>query len=195
MEVVSGLEDYPRTDQTQTVIDLIPPDKLNEIRRANIRMVVGQKGRLLAKDTAKRPHRKTSNGFSMSFVEMNKLMVDNWRVCDRLARAVFQELAEEGRKIYQLCLTDYKKCIAKKKEEMIWSFGSQDAKAPEITILASGEEAPSTSTTKILAATSIEVPSLGKSELDLSWEPLPFEDQELPKASSYRDVSFSSTEV
>eukprot|EP01083_Nonionella_stella_P206187 750151_1 len=194
--MASGLEDYPRTDQTYAIIGLIPLDRLNEIRRDNIRRVVGQKEKLLAKDTAKRPHRKTSHRFSMSFVEMNKLMADNWRVCDRLARAVFKELAGEGRKIYQLHLANYNNHLASGKEELISSLNSQDVNIPKIEHIASGEKASSVSTKNSSpAAPSIEESNLGKFIPDLSWEPLPFKDQELPKAGQSRDVSFTSSEV
>eukprot|EP01083_Nonionella_stella_P001739 4947_1 len=187
--MASGLEDYPRTDQTYAIIGLIPLDRLNEIRRDNIRRVVGQKEKLLAKDTAKRPHRKTSHRFSMSFVEMNKLMADNWRVCDRLARAVFKELAGEGRKIYQLHLANYNNHLASGKEELISSLNSQDVNIPKIEHIASGEKASSVSTKNSSpAAPSIEESNLGKFIPDLSWEPLPFKDQELPKASPSQEV-------
>lgn len=96
---LTGLEGYP-TNFKSTVA----PDQLDEIRRTNIRLILEQQ--LLAKDTTKRAHRKSSHGF-LSFVEMNSIMVDSWKKADKFTKDIFKELAEEGKKVYQQKLVEY----------------------------------------------------------------------------------------
>ena len=38
---------------------------------------------------------------------MNRLMVDNWKVADKFSKAVFQELADDARRLYQQQLIEY----------------------------------------------------------------------------------------
>lgn len=84
---------------------LIAPDKLDEVRRTNIWTVL--EPQLLAKDTSKRSHRKSGNGFKMSFTEMNSIMVASWKNEDKFTKTVFKELAEEGKRVYNEKLVEY----------------------------------------------------------------------------------------
>jgi hypothetical protein len=44
---------------------------------------------------------------TMSFVELGKVMHSLWKGCDKLVRLVFDNLAEEGRRHYQMRLREY----------------------------------------------------------------------------------------
>jgi hypothetical protein len=44
---------------------------------------------------------------TMSFVKLGKVMNALWKGCDKLARSVFDDLAEEGRRHYQMRLRKY----------------------------------------------------------------------------------------
>ena len=77
-------------------IMIMTPTQLNELSRAEIRASLLDN--LVPKDTSQRAHRK-SHG-AMSFLEMNKIMVGSWKNINDTTRSVFEELAEEGRKMY-----------------------------------------------------------------------------------------------
>ena len=93
---VPGLEDYPGVD--------MPPEHLKELRRSEIRSVLHGDS-LSPKDTRNRSHRK-SHG-ALSFLEMNKVMVASWKSADDFSRSVFDELAEEGRRMYNKRVAEY----------------------------------------------------------------------------------------
>ena len=44
---------------------------------------------------------------TMSFVELGKVMNASWKGCDKLAKSIFNDLAEEGRRHYQMRLREY----------------------------------------------------------------------------------------
>ena len=44
---------------------------------------------------------------TMSFVKLGKVMHASWKGCDELAWSVFDDLAEEGRRHYQMRLKEY----------------------------------------------------------------------------------------
>ena len=44
---------------------------------------------------------------TMSFVELGKVMNASWKGCNELARSVFDDLAEEGRRHYKMRLREY----------------------------------------------------------------------------------------
>ena len=79
------------------------PTHLNELSRAEIRASLLDN--LVPKDTSQRAHRK-SHG-AMSFLEMNKIMVASWKSINDTTHGVFEELAEEGRKMYQKRLVEF----------------------------------------------------------------------------------------
>lgn len=99
VETTPGLENCPLTIQS------LPQDKLNEIRQANIRKSL--EPHLMAKDRTKRVHRRSSHGLKISFVEMNKIMLDSWKTLDKGTKSIFQALADEGRLVYQDKLKEY----------------------------------------------------------------------------------------
>ena len=97
-ESTPGLEKIdPSSIMTMT------PTHLNEVSRAEIRASLLDN--LVPKDTSQRAHRK-SHG-AMSFLEMNKIMVGSWKNINDTTRSVFEELAEEGRKMYQKRLAEF----------------------------------------------------------------------------------------
>jgi len=96
---VPGLEDY----DSSTLSSTMSQDEVATLSRSEIR------GALLTNlspnETRKRTHRK-SHG-AMSFLEMNKAMVASWKSIDDTTRAVFEELAEIGRRQYHKRVADY----------------------------------------------------------------------------------------
>ncbi|KAL3801223.1 hypothetical protein HJC23_012623 [Cyclotella cryptica] len=54
----------------------------------------------------KRAHRKTHG--MMEFVEMSRMMCDQWKLVDESIKRIFQELAEEGKQLYRERLSEYK---------------------------------------------------------------------------------------
>ena len=84
-------------------IMIMTPTQLNELSRAEIRASLLDN--LVPKDTSQRAHRK-SHG-AMSFLEMNKIMVGSWKNINDTTRSVFEELAEEGRKMYTKRLAEF----------------------------------------------------------------------------------------
>ena len=44
---------------------------------------------------------------TMSFVELGKVMNTSWKGCDKLVRSVFDNLAKEGQRHYQIRLREY----------------------------------------------------------------------------------------
>ncbi len=43
---------------------------------------------------------------TMSFVKLGKVMNASWKGCNKLARSVFDDLAEEGQRHYQMRLRE-----------------------------------------------------------------------------------------
>ena len=97
-----GLEKYPAD-----AIQGAPLHSLNDIRRMNIRKVMEHN--LLPTDTRGRSHRTNHNGINgaMSFLELGKLMNKSWQDCDKFAKSVFRELAEEGRRLFRQGLNEH----------------------------------------------------------------------------------------
>mmetsp|Transcript_12659 Transcript_12659/g.22724 ORF Transcript_12659/g.22724 Transcript_12659/m.22724 type:complete len:391 (-) Transcript_12659:154-1326(-) len=172
-----GLESYP-----PAIWGIIPRVRLDEIRRNNIRLALEQ--HLLAKDTKNRLHRKSDNGgFQLTFVEMNKIMGSSWKATDDFTKAVFQELADEGRKSYQQRLNEYtnnEKRLDSHGVKTMNSNPEENPKSkmpkPDITPPEAVYSAyPKTRTPDDI--TPMKVSSSDSSELDVSWEPLPFKNQ------------------
>lgn len=44
----------------------------------------------------------------MSFLEMGQMMCDQWKLVDSSIKAIFEELADEGKKHYRQRLSEYK---------------------------------------------------------------------------------------
>eukprot|EP00581_Thalassiosira_minuscula_P028364 CAMPEP_0183753386 /NCGR_PEP_ID=MMETSP0739-20130205/2906_1 /TAXON_ID=385413 /ORGANISM="Thalassiosira miniscula, Strain CCMP1093" /LENGTH=308 /DNA_ID=CAMNT_0025989863 /DNA_START=198 /DNA_END=1124 /DNA_ORIENTATION=- len=94
---VPGLEEHP------TIANTLSPQKLNEFRRNEIRAAM--KDNIEPKCNRHRSHRKTHG--ALSFLEMSKHMVASWKSADKFSRSVFDELAEEGRKLYRERVAEY----------------------------------------------------------------------------------------
>lgn len=147
IEAPAGLEhrDTP-TSSTPMHDDL---EALNALRR--IIIINELKPNMNARDTKTRSHRK-DHGMkgAISFVELGKIMNSSWKKCDDVAKAVFDELAQEGRDKYRVLAQEYN---AKRKElglttkackkEKKTSNKKKDKKRTR-----DGDESPTTKTTK-----------------------------------------------
>ena len=166
-----GLENYPES------IEITPEDKLYEIRRTNIRLAL--KDQLLSRDSKNRRHRKSSHGLSMPFVEMNKLMLDCWKGADQSTKDIFQELANDGKQVYQDQLKEYIKMRHNTGEyEYFYGRVPEIPKSDKSFDVASYYHVLSPVASSFPAKRFSRVPVLPSSsspvDLDSSWEPLPF---------------------
>ena len=101
----AGLEEVTITHQQQQQ----PPlsNEINMLRRTKIREAL--KDKILPTNNGRRRHRKSANSCGISFSEMGKLMTTCWKRVDSFAKAVFEELSEEGRQIYRIQMKEYNK--------------------------------------------------------------------------------------
>ena len=99
-----GLEDHP-----SIVVDppIVTREAIHEISRNAIRSALVDN--LCPKDTRNRVHRKSGQGVGLTFLEMNKIMVASWKGIEDDIRSVFEELAEEGRKMYKTRMAEYER--------------------------------------------------------------------------------------
>ncbi|KAL9183015.1 hypothetical protein ACHAXT_004802, partial [Thalassiosira profunda] len=104
---VAGLEGHPCDTPN------LSSKRARGLRRTAIRSSMADK--ITSKDGTKRAHRK-SHG-AMSFLEMGRIMSVSWKTMDDFSREVFEELAEEGRKIYQEKVKAYVKKVKKSEKE------------------------------------------------------------------------------
>ena len=86
-----GLEDL-----TPSQLRAISPKDAYTISRGVIREEL--QGNLLPFE-GKRSHRKTHG--AMSFIEMGQMMCDQWKLVDSSIKAIFEELADEGKQMYR----------------------------------------------------------------------------------------------
>jgi hypothetical protein len=101
VDVVPGLENVP-----SSVLYALDPNEIYTLSRDNIRE--GMKDNLLPFE-GKRSHRKKHG--MMNFVEMGRMMCDQWKNVDNSIKDIFQELAEEGKRLYHRRLLEYKKMM------------------------------------------------------------------------------------
>jgi len=103
----AGLEYYSPREQ-----EIITPQMLSFLRRETIRKDL--KHNLEPKNTKARVHRRDESAINgaLSFVELGKWMNFSWKNCDRFAKSVFDELADEGRNRYRLRLQEYNAKVA-----------------------------------------------------------------------------------
>ena len=104
LERVPGLEDYPTIEYDPSK-EKEPPQNVKDICSAEIRALL--EDNLSPNETRDRLHRK-SHGY-MSFTEMSKIICDSWKAIDDYTKSVFEELAQKGRKMYQLRVAAYEK--------------------------------------------------------------------------------------
>jgi len=97
IEATPGLEDQPDYPKTMS------PKEVNERRRKDIRAAMEEN--IAPKCNRHRSHRKTHG--ALSFLEMNKKMVNSWKSIDGFTRTVFEELADEGRMLYRKLIAEY----------------------------------------------------------------------------------------
>lgn len=101
ISAVPGLEEHPLIMNNSTMSREI----INELSRSSIRSALLDS--LSPKDTRNRVHRKSTLGLGLSFLEMNKIMVASWKSIEDDTRLVFEELAEEGRRMYKKRVAEY----------------------------------------------------------------------------------------
>ena len=101
VEVVPGLENVP-----SSVLNVLEPNEIYTISRDNIREEM--KDNLLPFE-GKRSHRKKHG--MMNFVEMGRMMCDQWKKVNNPIKDIFQELAEEGKRLYHRRLLEYEKMM------------------------------------------------------------------------------------
>jgi len=86
----------------------IPPERILEIARTEIHSAL--KDNLSPTNARERQHRKT-NGVGMTFVEMSKVMSTAWKCIDEVSHRLFEELAEQGRKVHATKVLEYEKLL------------------------------------------------------------------------------------
>ena len=103
IEAPPGLEHHDPSSSTPTHDDL---EALNALRRSII--INELKPNMNARDAKARSHRK-DHGMkgAISFVELGKIMNSSWKKCDGVAKAVFDELSQEGREKYRVLAQEY----------------------------------------------------------------------------------------
>lgn len=109
-----------------------------------------------------------------SFTEMNKMMLDNWKVMDEVTKSVFLELAKEGREEYAIQKKKYedeKKHLTKSSEGSIKPSPDKKPKFPKcITSREVSSVSTEVKSSDITVDSSFSSRSDSVSELD--WEPL-----------------------
>lgn len=96
-----GLEDRGNDDAATTA-----PTTTTARRRAAIREALI--GNLFPADTEGRAHRKRSHGVGLGFVDLNRVVCASWKAIDGDARAVFEELADDGRRLHKERVKKYR---------------------------------------------------------------------------------------
>ena len=124
---VPGLEEYPSIATTMSL------ENVKWLRRTGIRSALQEN--LSPKDTSNRSHRK-SHG-CISFLEMNTIMCASWKSIDDFTRSVFNELAEEGRRMYRKRVAEYEENFqpSPKKKKIKPSSDTYAPKKSQVKIL------------------------------------------------------------
>jgi len=78
---------------------------------------------LQARDLKTRAHRKSMN-CPIGFVELSKLMNSNWKACDDIGKAVFNEISQEIREVYIDKLRSIMTCVRR------WVLQSRSGRYP-----------------------------------------------------------------
>ena len=94
----------PGLEDDSSVSSTMSEEQVKGHRRDEIRSALYLD--LFPKDTRTRLHRK-SHGV-MSFLEMNKVMCSSWKSIDTFARSVFEDLAEEGKRMYEKYVSEHR---------------------------------------------------------------------------------------
>ena len=125
IETPPGLEEeYNTSSATGAAATSTSSTEVDALRRHRITFELKN---LQARDLKTRAHRKSMN-CPIGFVELSKLMNCNWKACDDVGKAVFNEISQEIREVYRrqvkeyndLCkalgITKQKRKISKKKK-------------------------------------------------------------------------------
>jgi len=86
-----GLEDTPAVE-----LERMNPSEMHAISRGIVRQEMQDK--LLPFD-GKRSHRKIPG--TMGFADMSRLMCDEWKLVDESTKSIFEELAEDGKRLHK----------------------------------------------------------------------------------------------
>ncbi|KAL9178627.1 hypothetical protein ACHAXT_001965 [Thalassiosira profunda] len=99
------------------VLATLPPEQQRALQRSAVRRALA--GNLTPKAATKRVHRPEAAGMNgaLSFVELGRLMNAAWKGCGEETKAIFRELAEEGRGLYQEKVREYDGAVARAKKE------------------------------------------------------------------------------
>ena len=95
-----GLEDMSSSE-----LKLFYPKDLHEMSRDIVRREMQDK---LLPFEGKRSHRKI-NGMMLEFIEMSRMMCNQWKLVDKPIKRIFKELADEGKKLHRERLSEYTK--------------------------------------------------------------------------------------
>jgi hypothetical protein len=103
------IREVPGTEESPTThLASLSEAERNVLRRAKTKIRSVLEHNLLPNiSTHLRSHRKASDGLSMTFVEMGKLMTESWKTVDPFAKDVFCELASEGKLVYRQLMDEY----------------------------------------------------------------------------------------
>ena len=97
VESIPGLENMSTSE-----LKLLHPKDIYAISRDNV--IREMHGSLLPFE-GKRSHRKTHG--MMNFLEMSRIMVNQWKLVDDNIKAIFEELADEGKKLHRQRMMQY----------------------------------------------------------------------------------------
>lgn len=120
IEATPGLEDKTKSDMT-----MLHPKDVVAICRNIIRREMEDK---LLPFEGRRKHRKTHG--MLKFLEMSQMMCAQWKLVDESIKTIFQELADESKRLYRERLSEYesekREVINEEKQERVASPVCQD---------------------------------------------------------------------
>ena len=107
IETAPGLEEYYNTSSA-TGYDAAAASASTQAEEDALRRhrICFELKNLQARDLKTRAHR-TSMNCPIGFVELSKLMNSNWKACDDVGKAVFNEISQEIREVYRRQVKEY----------------------------------------------------------------------------------------
>ena len=91
VQATSGLENIPAIE-----LERMHPRDMHALSRKIVRQELQDK---LLPFEGKRAHRKIPG--TMGFAEMSRLMCDEWKLVDESSKSIFEELAEDGKRLHK----------------------------------------------------------------------------------------------
>ena len=149
----------PGLEDDSSVSSTMSEEQVEDHRRNEIRSALYLD--LFPKDTSNRTHRK-SHGV-ISFLEMNKVMCSSWKSIDTFARSVFEDLAEEGKRMYEKHVSEHRASYHSED-----ALRTEEATSPPIAMRPNKKKAIQT-----VSFASMEAPGLCIDGQDLDSMPLP----------------------